>query len=160
MGEKRTALRRPPGRRPAMGMRRILAICAFAAGAIAAAGCGSSSSSTGAAATSPAATAQAASTPTATLLPSPVPPPAGFPTGTYAGMLASAGGAPGTLTLNADGTYRIKGSASDSVDISGVYPGSGSGITFQGTTNGLCTSAGSYPWQISGNTRTLTVVKH
>jgi hypothetical protein len=88
-----------------------------------------------------------------------VAPPPGFPTGTYAGVLSSSGGAPGTLTLNADGTWRIKGSAPDSLDVAGVYTVSGSGITFLETVNANCTNAGSYMWQLTGNTLKLTVVK-
>jgi len=53
----------------------------------------------------------------------------------------------------------VKGSTADSIDIFGVYTVSGSGITFLETMNGLCTSVGSYTWQISGNALKLTVVK-
>ena len=142
-----------------MSTRRILATCAISVGALVATACGTSSGSTAPAATSAAAIAQPASTPTTTALPSPVPPPTGFPTGTYAGNLGSDSGAPGTLTLNADGTYRIKGATSDSIDISGVYTVAGSGITFVETHNATCTTGGSYTWQITGNTLKLTVVK-
>ena len=142
-----------------MRTRRILAICAVSVGALVATACGSSTSSTASAATSQTATPQTASTPTTTALPSPVPPPAGFPTGTYAGNLASSGGAPGALTLNPDGTYHIKGSTSDAIDISGVYTVSGSGITFLETVNANCTNVGSYTWQLTGNTLKFTVVK-
>ena len=142
-----------------MRTRRILAICAISAGALVATACGSASSSTAPAATSAAAISQTASTPTTTALPSPVPPPAGFPTGTYAGNLGSDSGAPGTLTLNADGTYHIKGATSGSIDIFGVYTVSGSGITFVETLNGLCTNVGSYTWQFTGSTLKLAVVK-
>ena len=142
-----------------MRTRRILAICAISVGALVATACGSASSSTTPAATSAAAIAQPASAPTATALPAPVPPPTGFPTGTYAGNLGSDSGAPGTLTLNADGTYRIRGATSGSIDITGVYTVSGSGITFLETVNAICANVGSYTWQITGNTLKLAVVK-
>lgn len=137
----------------------ILAIYGVTALAVAASACGGSGGSTAQPATSaPAATSPRVPIATATPLPSPVPAPAGFPTGLYSGFLESAHGAPGTLTLNPDGTYRILG-ASEQLDIAGDYTVSGDGITFLETINANCSIPGQYTWRISGSTLKLSVVK-
>ena len=143
-----------------MKAQRLLATCGVASAAFAVSACGSPGGSAAQAAPLPlTATSQTLQIPTSTARPSPVPPPAGFPTATYAGFLESTSGAPGTLTLKSDGTYHIFGGpASDQLDIAGDYTVSGETITFQETVDAICSTPGTYTWRISGNTLQLTVV--
>ena len=126
--------------------------------AVAARACGGSSRSA-APAVAPQATQLPAQIPTDTPLVA-APPPAGFPTGTYTGVISSLDDIPGTLVFNVDGTYHIfGGTAANGFDIHGVYAVSTDQITIHETTGALCDSSGLYTWQRSGKTLKLTVIK-
>jgi len=142
-----------------MRTQSLLAICCFSAAAFAVSACGGASRSTAQATTAP----TPLHIPTPTPLPSPLaaqPPPAGFPTGSYSGVLASQNDGPGTLTLSGDGTYHVVGGPTPGpLDIRGVYAVSGDQVTFQETVGALCDQSGTYSWLISGKTLKFTVVK-